>query len=135
MTQGVVVVLGESGRNFASGMSNGVAYVLDEFGVFARRVQDPAVGLERLAGGVDEELLLALVRRHVLLTRSARGQAVLSRWAHFRPRFWKVAARTVLASETGERLVRAPCPSSAWRASSSWRRRRAWEDEGRPPAG
>ncbi len=106
MTQGVVVVLGEAGRNFASGMSNGVAYVLDEFGEFARRVQDSAVGLERLAGGTDEELLLALVERHALLTGSSRAQAVLSRWKHFRPRFWKVAPRAALAEETHESLVR-----------------------------
>jgi glutamate synthase domain-containing protein 2/glutamate synthase domain-containing protein 3 len=106
MTQGVVVVLGETGRNFASGMSNGVAYVLDEFGEFARRVQDSTVGIERLTGGIDEELLLALVERHVHSTGSQRAQAVLSRWTHFRPRFWKVAPRVALAEETHEALVR-----------------------------
>jgi glutamate synthase (NADPH/NADH) large chain/glutamate synthase (ferredoxin) len=106
MTQGVVAVLGDAGRNFGSGMSNGVAYVLDEFGEFARRVQDSAVGLERLAGDADEELLLALLQRHLRLTGSARGQAVLSRWTHFRPRFWKVAPKAALAEETHASLVR-----------------------------
>jgi glutamate synthase domain-containing protein 3 len=106
MTQGVVVVLGETGRNFASGMSNGVAYVLDEFGDFATRIQDPAIGLVRLESGLDEELLAALIGRHVELTGSARGQTVLSRWAHFGRRFWKVSARAVVEGDAGGQLLR-----------------------------
>ena len=76
MTGGRVVVLGRTGRNFAAGMSGGVAYVLDEDGGFRGRCNDELVGLEQLAEA-DAEELRALVagapRAHGLRRRGARS--------------------------------------------------------------
>jgi glutamate synthase (NADPH/NADH) large chain len=79
MTGGIVVVLGPTGRNFAAGMSGGVAYVLDEDGSFASRVSKATVALEPM-GAEDDEKVRSLVEEHVAHTRSARGRAVLSAW-------------------------------------------------------
>jgi glutamate synthase domain-containing protein 3 len=79
MTGGIVVVLGPTGRNFAAGMSGGVAYVLDEDGSFSSRVSKATVALEPM-GAEDDEKVRALVEEHVAHTRSARGRAVLSSW-------------------------------------------------------
>jgi glutamate synthase (NADPH/NADH) large chain len=87
MTGGTVVVLGPTGRNFAAGMSGGVAYVLDDDRVLAGRVSKAMVDLEPL-GAEDEESLRALVEEHVAHTRSARGKTVLATWG--KRRFVKV---------------------------------------------
>ena len=79
MTGGVVVVLGRTGRNFAAGMSGGVAYVLDEDGTFADRCNHELVGLEPVAGD-DAELLRALVEEHELRTGSPVAARVLAGW-------------------------------------------------------
>jgi glutamate synthase (ferredoxin) len=96
MTAGVVVVLGEVGRNFAAGMSNGVAYVLDEAETFGARVNGEMVAVVRLAPA-DERLVLDLVREHVANTGSPRGQAVLDHWARYGPQFKKVVPAAVPA--------------------------------------
>ncbi|MEM8854902.1 MAG: glutamate synthase-related protein, partial [Pseudomonadota bacterium] len=118
MTGGVVVVLGHTGRNFAAGMSGGVAYVLDEAGDFTRRcnlamvelepVLEEDMLLERLhhhggdletKGRVDvsanmtrhdDERLRSLITSHVEWTGSVRGQQILDHWDDYRPRFVKV---------------------------------------------
>jgi glutamate synthase (NADPH/NADH) large chain len=87
MTGGTVVVLGPTGRNFAAGMSGGVAYVLDDDRVLAGRVSKAMVDLEPL-GAEDDEALRALVEEHVAHTRSARGKSVLASWG--KRRFVKV---------------------------------------------
>jgi glutamate synthase (NADPH/NADH) large chain len=87
MTGGTVVVLGPTGRNFAAGMSGGVAYVLDDDRALERRVSKAMVDLESLAND-DEELLRALVEEHVAHTRSARGRSLLASWG--KRRFVKV---------------------------------------------
>ncbi|HEY1691990.1 MAG TPA: glutamate synthase large subunit [Polyangiaceae bacterium] len=79
MTGGTVVVLGATGRNFAAGMSGGIAYVLDDDRVLAGRVSKATVDLETLAAE-DDELLRLLVEEHVAHTRSARGKALLAAW-------------------------------------------------------
>jgi glutamate synthase domain-containing protein 3 len=89
MTKGTVVVLGRTGRNFAAGMSGGVAYVLDEDGTFESRCNKGMVGLEPLDAG-DRETLRALVERHWDLTRSAVAWRVLSGWQELQDRFVKV---------------------------------------------
>jgi glutamate synthase (NADPH/NADH) large chain/glutamate synthase (ferredoxin) len=96
MTAGVVVVLGEVGRNFAAGMSNGVAYVLDEAETFGARVNGDMVAVVGLAPA-DERLVLDLVREHVANTGSPRGQAVLDHWARYGPQFRKVVPAAVPA--------------------------------------
>ncbi|OIO97107.1 MAG: glutamate synthase subunit alpha [Anaerolineae bacterium CG2_30_64_16] len=92
MTGGRVVVLGPTGRNFAAGMSGGIAYVLDEAGDFAQRCNRDLVDLE----GMDEEDAAAvreMIRQHVAHTGSARSQAILNRWDEMAPRFVKVIPR------------------------------------------
>ncbi|MDE0523735.1 MAG: glutamate synthase-related protein, partial [Boseongicola sp.] len=118
MTGGIVVCLGHTGRNFAAGMSGGIAYVLDEEGDFERRcnlamvelapVKAEDESLERLAhqGGdleahglvdvmrdmtrFDGERLKSLIEKHVRYTDSARGRRILKDWDSCLPRFVKV---------------------------------------------
>jgi glutamate synthase domain-containing protein 3 len=89
MTGGVVVVLGPTGRNFAAGMTNGLAFVFDPEGVFPTRLNRDYVQLERLSDE-DDELLRSLIAQHVALTGSQRGREILERWAELRSAFWKV---------------------------------------------
>jgi glutamate synthase (NADPH/NADH) large chain len=106
MTGGTVVVLGATGRNFAAGMSGGIAYVLDLEGEFARRCNPAMVELEPLTSGAeqparlarelwhlgeaDEALVRRLIERHARFTGSRRAAEVLERWGEYRPRFVKV---------------------------------------------
>jgi glutamate synthase (ferredoxin) len=90
MTGGRVVVLGATGRNFAAGMSGGVAYVLDEAGDFASRVNRQMVGLGQLTDPEEIAEVQRLIQRHVKATRSAKGQRVLEAWAQMVPKFVKV---------------------------------------------
>ena len=91
MTGGTVVVLGATGRNFGAGMSGGVAFVLDEDGVFEGRYNPGMVTAERLAGDADEELLRSLIERHAAATRSPRARSILARWEQLKAAFWRVA--------------------------------------------
>ena len=116
MTGGTVVVLGMTGRNFAAGMSGGVAYVLDEEGSFASRCNMAQVALEpveeefaarkgseagddleahgkvdiRHLGLADEVLLKGLVEKHAQYTGSQQAKKILADWANYRARFVKV---------------------------------------------
>ncbi len=118
MTGGIIVVLGESGRNFAAGMSGGIAYVLDERGDFERRCNLAMVELEPIPaedaalealdhqggdlethGLVDVERdmtrydalrLHRLITRHVHYTNSVRGRKILENWNAYLPKFVKV---------------------------------------------
>jgi glutamate synthase (NADPH/NADH) large chain len=116
MTGGTVVVLGMTGRNFAAGMSGGVAYVLDEEGTFASRCNMAQVALEpveeefaarkgsdagddleghgkvdvRHLGLADEALLKSLIEKHAQYTGSLQAKKILTDWANYRARFVKV---------------------------------------------
>src|SRR5690606_21072767 len=118
MTGGIVVVLGPTGRNFAAGMSGGVAYVLDEDGSFKSRCNMSMVELEPVPeeeelmqrvhhqGGdllfkgrvelfeemtrFDAERLLQLVHNHERYTGSARAKTILDNWGEYRGKFVKV---------------------------------------------
>jgi glutamate synthase (NADPH/NADH) large chain len=112
MTGGTVVVLGQTGRNFAAGMSGGVAYVLDEDKSFEKRCNLSMVALEpvpeevaqsetgeleshgkvdvRHLGRVDEELLKSLIKQHVDYTGSERAKTILADWPRYRNQFVKV---------------------------------------------
>jgi glutamate synthase domain-containing protein 2/glutamate synthase domain-containing protein 1/glutamate synthase domain-containing protein 3 len=106
MTGGTVAVLGVTGRNFAAGMSGGVAYVLDLDREFARRCNTAMVDLEPVLseseqhgkvaghlwhrGRTDEAILKDLVDRHARLTGSRRAREILEKWAEYRGRFVKV---------------------------------------------
>jgi len=111
MTGGTVAVLGETGRNFAAGMSGGIAYVYDELGDFAQKCNMAMVKLEpvlssaeqlahkgvllhsQLRGGVgetDEAILRDLIERHFKYTGSTRARNLLDDWARSRAKFIKV---------------------------------------------
>jgi glutamate synthase domain-containing protein 2/glutamate synthase domain-containing protein 1/glutamate synthase domain-containing protein 3 len=106
MTGGTVVVLGATGRNFAAGMSGGVAYVFDEDGTFAPRCNPAMVALEpvlpeaeqegRLSrdlwhmGESDEAVLRRLIENHAKYTGSARAQGIIEAWGTLRGKFVKV---------------------------------------------
>ncbi len=112
MTGGMVVVLGQTGRNFAAGMSGGVAYVLDEEGGFEKRCNLSMVALEAIpeeaaaseTGEVeshgrvhfnhlnqaDEAALRELIEKHLRYTQSPRAKHILDNWAMFLPKFIKV---------------------------------------------
>jgi glutamate synthase (ferredoxin) len=93
MTGGTVLVLGETGRNFGAGMTNGVAYVLDETGQFPRRLNDELVVATRLMDADELSTVYELVREHFERTASRRAEAILDLWDVYRGQFWKVAPR------------------------------------------
>jgi glutamate synthase (NADPH/NADH) large chain len=118
MTGGVVLVIGKVGRNFAAGMSGGIAYVLDEEGDFAKRCNLSMVDLEPVEeeeglmqtlfhhdgdletkgridvladmSGHDEERLMQLLQNHLTYTGSDRARAILADWPSYRTKFVKV---------------------------------------------
>jgi len=90
MTGGRVVVLGPTGRNFAAGMSGGVAYVLDRDGAFARTCNKQMVGLSRLEDPAEVAQVKGMIERHVELTQSAHARGLLERWGETLPRLVRV---------------------------------------------
>ncbi|MDH3210714.1 MAG: hypothetical protein OEL91_10115, partial [Burkholderiaceae bacterium] len=110
MTGGTVVVLGTTGRNFAAGMSGGIAYVYDEDGKFAKRCNTSMVTLEKVLplaeqqakmslaewhrvngqAQADDTLLKKLIEEHHRWTGSLRAREILDRWSEQRTRFVKV---------------------------------------------
>ncbi|HMS05814.1 MAG TPA: glutamate synthase-related protein, partial [Burkholderiaceae bacterium] len=104
MTGGTVAVLGKTGRNFAAGMSGGVAFVYDEDGQFAKRCNTSMVGLEKVLpaaeqggeasgwhrGQSDEALVKKLLEDHLRWTGSRRARELLDHWADSRAKFVKV---------------------------------------------
>ncbi|MDX2081122.1 MAG: glutamate synthase large subunit [Terrimicrobiaceae bacterium] len=91
MTGGRVVVLGATGRNFAAGMSGGVAYILDEAGDFGtRRCNKAMVDLEKVEDPAEAEDLRAFIQRHAELTGSERAKAVLADWSCSLAKFIRV---------------------------------------------
>ena len=89
MTAGRAVILGETGRNFAAGMSGGIAYVWDAAGTFRQQVNKEMVDLDPLDAN-DIDYLKAIIEKHVAYTESARGREILSRWQVEQARFVKV---------------------------------------------
>ncbi len=112
MTGGMVIVLGQTGRNFAAGMSGGVAYVLDEDGGFEKRCNLSMVSLEPVpseaeaseTGEVethgrvhfnhldqaDEQALREHIEKHLRYTNSPRARHILDNWSRYLPKFTKV---------------------------------------------
>jgi glutamate synthase domain-containing protein 3 len=91
MTRGLVVVLGRTGRNFAAGMTGGLAYVLDEDGAFASvQCNKASVDLEAVVDAADIQVLHNLILKHVAATASPRGQWILENWGAMLPCFVKV---------------------------------------------
>jgi glutamate synthase domain-containing protein 3 len=122
MTGGTVVVLGDTGRNFGAGMTNGVAYVLDETGTFPSRLNDELVQASRLMDADELSAVYELVREHFERTASRRAEAVLDVWDVYRGQFWKIAPRQAsIAAEAassvpGARAAAEPAPTRVARA-------------------
>jgi glutamate synthase (ferredoxin) len=89
MTGGRVVILGPTGRNFAAGMSGGVAYVLDEAGDFPKRCNKEMIELERMTE-TEAEQVQEMIQKHAFYTGSERARYVLAHWDELAPRFVKV---------------------------------------------
>ena len=90
MTGGRVVVLGPTGRNFAAGMSGGVAYVLDDAGDFPTRCNRQMVALERLTDRGEIEFVREMISQHADYTKSQRAWKILSLWDEMVPKFVRV---------------------------------------------
>jgi glutamate synthase (NADPH/NADH) large chain len=132
-------VLGKAGRNFAAGMSGGIAYVLDEEGDFTQRCNLAMVELEpipdednaaaQVAGGEleghgkvkidhvaghDDAMLKGIIQRHLLYTGSERARVVLENWAAYLPKFVKVMPLEYkrALSEMAEEQSRRQAPSA-----------------------
>ena len=91
MTNGTVIVLGATGRNFAAGMSGGIAYVFDDRGDFAtRRCNTASVDLEPLSSEQDVDTVRGLLERHRDLTGSPRAAWILEHWAETQTQFIKI---------------------------------------------
>ena len=97
MTGGVVVVLGEIGRNVGAGMSGGIAFILDEDDSFPGKYNPEMVEISRLEDEHDAETLHTLVQRHLELTESPRAREVLEHWREYLGRFWKLSAKPTVA--------------------------------------
>ena len=110
MTNGVVVVLGITGRNFGAGMTGGAAYVLDdETGAFPERLNGELVVATRLGEESDLQTVKALVYRHLEETDSERAREILADWPRFEARFWRVAPKPAPVPKA---VTAAPLPSS-----------------------
>jgi len=93
MTGGRVVVLGPTGRNFAAGMSGGIAYVLNETGDFDGNCNLQMIGLEKLEEASEIEEVRQMIKRHADYTKSQRAFKILALWEEFVPKFVKVMPR------------------------------------------
>jgi glutamate synthase (ferredoxin) len=90
MTRGRVIVLGRTGRNFAAGMSGGIAYVLNPDGDFAERCNLDMVELETFEDAREEHLVHSLIEEHSRLTGSVRARQIVDEWSRFREIMVKV---------------------------------------------
>ena len=107
MTGGVVIILGKTGRNFAAGMSGGIAYILDEDGTFETKCNKAMVGLEKLqslknfgtpsAKDIDNDLLdfdearlKLIIQRHLKYTKSEKAKLILDDWNKYLNLFYKI---------------------------------------------
>jgi glutamate synthase (ferredoxin) len=90
MTGGVVVVLGEVGRNVGAGMTGGLGYFLDEDDTFIAKINPEIVKWQRVQTAAGEQQLKDLIVAHGAKTGSQKAQEILSRWAEYLPKFWQL---------------------------------------------
>ncbi|MCR4300798.1 MAG: glutamate synthase large subunit [Sulfuricaulis sp.] len=93
MTGGRVVVIGSTGRNFAAGMSGGLAYVLDTAGDFKRHCNPAMVDIDPLAASEDIDLVKDLLKRHVHYTGSTVAENILANWRAMQVKFVKITPK------------------------------------------
>ena len=90
MTKGTVVVLGDTGRNFAAGMSGGLAYIFDEADDFQNRCNKEMVDVEKVQSSEDVKELFSLIKKHNLYTQSSKASRILANWEQEVNKFVKV---------------------------------------------
>ena len=90
MTGGRAVILGKTGKNFAAGMSGGVAYVLDEDNDLYTKVNKQMVSIEKLTSKYDVGELKQMIIDHTAYTNSAKGKEILENFAEYLPKFKKI---------------------------------------------
>ncbi len=90
MTGGRVVILGQTGKNFAAGMSGGIAYVLDMRNDLYRKVNKDMVNIERLTDKYDVQELKNMIQEHVAYTNSVIGKEILDHFKEYLPKFKKI---------------------------------------------
>jgi glutamate synthase (ferredoxin) len=90
MTGGRVVILGKTGKNFAAGMSGGIAYVLDEDSDLYTRTNKDMVSIQQVTSKYDVQELKDMIKEHVALTNSQKGKEVLDHFETYLPKFKKI---------------------------------------------
>ncbi|MDY3825967.1 MAG: glutamate synthase large subunit [Lachnospiraceae bacterium] len=90
MTGGCAVILGKVGKNFAAGMSGGIAYVLDEDSDLYMKVNKAMVTLEEVTNKYDVQELKDMIQEHVAYTNSERGKQILDNFEQYLPKFKKI---------------------------------------------
>lgn len=90
MTGGRVVVLGKTGKNFAAGMSGGIAYVLDEDNHLYRNLNKEMISIEKVDNPYDKQELKNMLEKHVAATNSEKGRRVLENFETYVPKFKKI---------------------------------------------
>ena len=90
MTGGRVVVLGPTGKNFAAGMSGGIAYVLDLDSDLYKKVNKSMVKIERVSDKYDVQELKSMIKEHVAYTNSEIGKEILDHFKDYLPKFKKI---------------------------------------------
>jgi glutamate synthase (NADPH/NADH) large chain len=109
MTNGTVVILGSTGRNFGAGMSGGEAFVLDMEDHFLDRYNPGMIDpVHVLKGSPEEARLRALIETHVAETGSPYGHHVLDHWASALDHFWYIKPNTTPAKKNSQALMHVP---------------------------
>ena len=90
MTGGRVVILGPTGKNFAAGMSGGIAYVLDEKWNLYKNLNKEMISIETVETKTEADLLREMIENHVKYTGSAKGQMILRQFEEYLPKFKKI---------------------------------------------
>jgi glutamate synthase (ferredoxin) len=90
MTGGVIVVLGNVGRNVGAGMTGGLAYFLDEDGSMPSKVNPEIVKIQRVTAPAGEQQLKDLIQAHAEQTGSPKAKLILANWSEYLPQFWQV---------------------------------------------
>jgi glutamate synthase domain-containing protein 3 len=93
MTNGLVFILGPTGKNFGAGMSGGLAYIYDEKGNFEKLYNPEMVETKALDGEEDEKFLQSYIYQHIEKTDSERAKAIMADWATAKTKFVKVVPK------------------------------------------
>lgn len=90
MTGGRVVILGSTGKNFAAGMSGGIAYVLDEYSDLYRKLNKEMVSIDKITSKYDVLELKEMIKEHAAYTNSEKGKKILEHFEEYLPKFKKI---------------------------------------------